>query len=155
MSTPAILIVKYHDEARVTTVHWDGDPRSIGPTLLIHYADNARARALSDLGDLSTIEPLLAPPDGVAHSFAEPCGHVCIAYGRDRGDDPATCAARTYAYTTDHRALLREIWEHEYGAYSYLWTGRTWRILTPVTDVTLATYLRSRYADELRQRRKD
>ena len=47
MSTPAILIVKYHDEARVTTVHWNGDPRSIGPTLLTHYADNARAQALS------------------------------------------------------------------------------------------------------------
>jgi hypothetical protein len=67
--------------------HWDGGPGWNGKVLVEHYATAPRVRELLSGGSLSSLMPAIDPPDGVAHSFAEPADGVCVYYRRDRGDD--------------------------------------------------------------------
>ena len=86
MSTPAVLAVFFGpNTVHVTTVHWDGD--RAGDTLKRYYNTPEKAKALSDLGDLSTLGVRLAPEPEEPHTFDRPAPGVCVAYHRDRGED--------------------------------------------------------------------
>jgi hypothetical protein len=67
--------------------HCDGYPKGVGAMLNANYTTESAVRALVALGNLSVLDPKLAPPPGVAHSFDKPLDGVTIAYHRDRGDD--------------------------------------------------------------------
>lgn len=152
MSEPAILIVRCHELALVSTVHWAGSVQDMATLLLVHYATTPRAQALSALGDLSVAGPLLKAPPGIAHSFARPAEHVCVAYGRDRGDDPATCEARLYPWRRNVANLIRDVWARECGAHTYLWNGRAWMIVNAPDDIVpLDAHLRLQYTHDLEE----
>lgn len=101
-------------DATITSVycHNDGYIEGVGTTLTTHYTDEAKIRALIDLGDLSSV----GPPAGVLHSFSNPILGVTVAYGRDRGEKG--CFART---DKDFDAFMRSPEE-----YTYLWSGYEW-----------------------------
>ena len=77
--------------------HWDGYLSHNGRILEESYTDEAKIRELIALGDLSS----LGEEIGVKHPFDTPYdygsqaylefkqkyGHMCNAYGRDRGED--------------------------------------------------------------------
>lgn len=60
-----------------------GSPNWIGPTLVQHYADEAKISALLALGPLSHLDAEI----GAKHSFSQPHPGWCVAYGRDRGEE--------------------------------------------------------------------
>jgi hypothetical protein len=39
------------------------------------------------LGSISSLKPLVAPPEGVTHKFDDPFDNVTVAYHRDRGEE--------------------------------------------------------------------
>jgi hypothetical protein len=81
--------------------HWDGYPAHVGRTLTQHYTDFARVSQLMDLGDLSALREDIGtqhPFDDTVWSLPQPdrdiaradwdaqYGRMCLAYGRDRGE---------------------------------------------------------------------
>lgn len=46
-----------------------------------------KVKELINLGDLSSVEKYVNPPEGVTHTFDHPYPDVTIAYCRDRGED--------------------------------------------------------------------
>lgn len=71
---------------RAIYCHSDGYPDHVGAILAKHYATQARAVALLDLGGLSTLEPQPAPEPGQPHRLGNAAPGVRVAYARDRGD---------------------------------------------------------------------
>jgi hypothetical protein len=67
-------------------VHWDGYTENVGKLLLKHYNNTGIVCELMDLGDLSSLNENLYCEDN-NHSFENPAPGVCVAYGRDRGED--------------------------------------------------------------------
>lgn len=76
--------------------HWDGYPSHNGKILLEHYSDPDKLRELIDLGDISTLAPIL----GVKCSFDNPIKGQVIAFGRDRGETDVE------AKVDDHREMF-------------------------------------------------
>lgn len=64
--------------------HWDGYPAGVGATLIDHYKDEAKVRALLALGNISS----LGEEIGEKRDFDDR-GHRnwTTAYGRDRGEE--------------------------------------------------------------------
>ena len=77
-----------NDDGSVTGIycHWDGYPENNGKLLLKHYTNSERINGLMSLGSLSYLAENLYS-DKKAHSFRNPVDGVCVAYGRDRGED--------------------------------------------------------------------
>lgn len=67
--------------------HWDGYPEHNGQILVNHYKDREKVKRLIALGDLSSLAPNIDPEPNTAHSFKDPQDNVCVAYGRDRGEE--------------------------------------------------------------------
>lgn len=65
--------------------HRAGHPAGLGQTLAHHYRSADRVARLLGLGDLSQVQPRLAPPPSCSHTFDHPLPGVSVAYGRDRG----------------------------------------------------------------------
>ena len=65
-------------------VHFDSYPEYVGKILLNHYTDVDWIHMLMDLGDLSILSENMNPTG--PHSFNNPQKGVCVAYGRDRGE---------------------------------------------------------------------
>lgn len=98
----------------------DGYIEGVGHTLLKHYTDPKKIRALIKLGDLSSLHEALAPPAGVKHSFgyAKRAPGVTVAYKRDRGDTDVGLI---------QSATVEEFLAFDSGQeYSYLWDGKWW-----------------------------
>lgn len=79
--------------------HSDGyieGPHGVGWMLHTHYNSLDAAKNIVALGDLSSLLPMLAPPDGVKHTFGNPAKDVTKAYSRDRGT-PDTDAAVSHS----------------------------------------------------------
>lgn len=87
MSTPAVLAVFVDDVVQITTVHWGGEPSDVGYKLKTFYNSPDKAKALSDLGNLSSIGRRIEPDPGEKHTFDKPAPGVTVAYHRDRGED--------------------------------------------------------------------
>ena len=65
-------------------VHFDSYPEYVGKILLNHYTTSDIVNGLMDLGDLSILSENMNPTG--PHSFNNPQKGVCLAYGRDRGE---------------------------------------------------------------------
>ena len=64
--------------------HFDGYPEYVGKMLLNHYTTSDIVNGLMNLGDLSILSENMNPTG--PHSFNNPQKGVCVAYGRDRGE---------------------------------------------------------------------
>ncbi len=72
--------------------HWDGYIEGgVGETLVEYYDTEENIDALLELGDLSQLAQNLNPTG--EHSFDKPQAYVCVAYGRDRGEDSSEVSA--------------------------------------------------------------
>lgn len=88
MSTNAIIgIQNDNNTIHAIYLHHDGYPEGAGEILFNHYNSKAKVQRLLALGDLSSLYPYMAPPQGVEHSFDHPYPNVCVAYHRDRQED--------------------------------------------------------------------
>lgn len=67
-------------------VHFDGYPNYMGPKLTGNYNTEEKLKKLLALGDLSSLEPNLTPPEGVKHTFMDPHPETTVSYYRDRGE---------------------------------------------------------------------
>lgn len=76
-----------NQDGTVTSIycHWDGHPDTAGATLLKHYTNESKIRALIALGDLSTLGDDLYTERGT------------VSYARDRKESSAV--AKTHAAT--------------------------------------------------------
>jgi hypothetical protein len=121
MATRSSIAMR-HSDGTVTSVyaHWDGYPSGVGATLRQHYTDTTTITRLLALGDLSS----LGNEIGDQNDFANPVEHVCLFYGRDRGETGV--AAQTHATPADWREA-RAASGCEYG---YLWDGEEWHTWT-------------------------
>jgi hypothetical protein len=87
MSTRArIAIPSTGGRFRSIYCHCDGDPGGVGKVLVQHYASNAKALALIEVGDVSKLRPKLAPNTAQTHTYEIDQPGATVAYGRDRGD---------------------------------------------------------------------
>jgi len=101
MATRSTIAIQLgEDEFKQIYCHWDGYLSNNGKLLLEHYNTSERVKALIALGDLSSLREELAPKEGEVHSFEKPLDNVCIAYGRDRGEE-GTEARKTTMYQSD------------------------------------------------------
>lgn len=87
MGTRSIIAREKDGMVAAIYCHWDGYPSNNGKLLRDHYQDDDKVEALISLGSLSSLKPLVAPPDGIAHTFDRPAVDVTVAYHRDRGED--------------------------------------------------------------------
>ena len=74
-------------------VHFDSYPEYVGKMLLNHYTTSDIVNGLMNLGDLSILSESLYSTTGInlystnnRHTFNNPQKGVCVAYGRDRGE---------------------------------------------------------------------
>lgn len=120
MGTRSNIIAK-HADGRWGRIycHWDGYPEYVGATLLRHYTDQEKIETLIALGDLSSLGSELAPPEGVAHGFGHAAPNVCVAYGRDRGEE----GTEPSFYDALDAALLEV---DDWALYVYVWDGEAW-----------------------------
>ena len=94
MSTHA-LIGRLNGDKSIDYIycHNDGSPDYIMPPL-IQIVNDGKVDYLMALCSISALYDKLDPPEGVKHTFDEPCNGVTIAYHRDRGDDFNTYMAK-------------------------------------------------------------
>lgn len=84
MSTRCLIVRENPDGSfDAISVHF-GHPARIGPLLTRHYTDEAKIAQLLALGALSH----LGEEIGKKQNFNQPNSKWCLAYERDRGDDP-------------------------------------------------------------------
>jgi hypothetical protein len=86
MGTRSRIGVMHGDVCKSVYCHWDGYLEHNGRILLEHY-DSAKANHLVALGDISSLDRMVEPPEGVAHSFQVPLDGVTTFYGRDRKEE--------------------------------------------------------------------
>lgn len=126
-------IGRLNADGTVTAIycHWDGYVSSVGDKLHEHYTDPAKVGALMALGSISS----LGPEIGEQHPFDKPFdrgheglnewraayGHMCNAYGRDRGEEG--CEASTV-----ENAEVYPEWVSNTcgGSYAYLFRDGQW-----------------------------
>ena len=108
--------------------HWDGYPEHNGRLLVAHYAGESKVRELMALGNISS----LAPEIGVQHPFDthdfpggyvehnKLYGHMCMAYGRDRGET---------GQEAEHSVSVQAYLNISCGAeYYYIWHYGRWMV---------------------------
>lgn len=85
--------------------HWDGYLDHNGKILQESYSNPFILRDLIDLGDVSSLAPMI----GTKHDFDTRVEGVCTFYGRDRGED--NVSAR---YFKNHQEYLDNAQREEY-----------------------------------------
>jgi len=86
MGTRSRIGVMHGDKIKSVYCHWDGYLSHNG-RMLQEYYDSAKANYLVALGDVSSLQPNVVIPEGVAHSFDEPAEDITIFYSRDRKEE--------------------------------------------------------------------
>lgn len=105
----------------------------VGHQLHTHYNSLAAAKKIVALGDLSSLYPQLALPEGASHTFDQAIKGVTVAYGRDRGE--LDCKAVKSASVEAFLAI------DSGQEYSYLFTDGGWKVWSgdkPLGDLTVA-----------------
>ena len=93
MSTRARVGITIPEGIESIYVHFDGYPEGVGQKLADHWTTADKVRSLIDLGDLSSLgeeigeEHPFHADHGTTASEAERV--MCLAYGRDRGEEGA------------------------------------------------------------------
>jgi hypothetical protein len=131
MGTRSRIAIRNSDDS-VDSIycHWDGYPKHNGRLLITHYTDEAKVRELIALGDLSS----LAPEIGEQHPFDthdfpggyeahnKLYGHMCMAYGRDRGEKDCE---------SQHSGTVQEYLSIDCGAeYYYIFHYGRWMVFS-------------------------
>jgi hypothetical protein len=111
------FIGKLNHDGSITGIycHWDGHPDGVGAVLTEHYTNLQKVEQLLDLGALSSLGPLLSPPEGQPHSFGAPAPNVTVAYHRDRGDDLQP--AKTYSNVVEFQKHVHADFDAEYAYF--------------------------------------
>ena len=87
MATRSRIAIEDQDgTVRSIYCHWDGYPEYNGVVLQENYQTQEKVEQLIALGSISSLKPLVAPPEGVTHKFDDPFDNVTVAYHRDRGE---------------------------------------------------------------------
>ena len=117
MATRSRIAIENTD-GTVTSIycHWDGYPEGLGDTLLGHYTDPEKVKALIALGSISYVSPELAPEPGVEHTFMNPVQGVTVAYHRDR-DEP---------FEQEQHANAEEFFNGDIEEFGYLFQNGEW-----------------------------
>ncbi len=88
MATRSRIAIEDQDgTVRSIYCHWDGYPEYNGVVLHENYQTQEKVEQLIALGSISSLKPLVAPPEGVTHKFDDPFDNVTVAYHRDRGEE--------------------------------------------------------------------
>ena len=88
MATRSRIAIEDQDgTVRSIYCHWDGYPEYNGVVLKKNYQTQEKVEELIALGSISTLMPLVAPPEGATHTFDNPLNTVTVAYHRDRGEE--------------------------------------------------------------------
>ena len=88
MSTRSRIAIEDQDgTVRSIYCHWDGYPEYNGVVLKENYQTQEKVEQLIALGSISSLKPLVAPPEGATHTFDNPLNVVTVAYHRDRGEE--------------------------------------------------------------------
>jgi len=104
MSTRSVIAIQRgDDEYEAIYCHSDGYLTYNGAMLLDHYNDRDTVEKLLKLGDLSCLNEKIEPDPSKPHSFDYGCRQedVCIAYGRDRGDENVASKILNYKQLRD------------------------------------------------------
>jgi len=92
--------------------HWDGYLEGVGATLVGHYSDPVKIRALIDEGDVSILKENI----GTKHDFSANPDDECTFYHRDRGEE--LCITKRVG-----RSELPDIANHCGAEFLYLFDG--------------------------------
>jgi hypothetical protein len=142
MSTSSTIALEFADgTVGQVYAHWDGYLSHNGRILFENYQDPFKLRELIDLGSVST----LGKDIGVQHPFDNPgrygdaeytahkeqYGHMCLFYGRDRGE---TGVEATYFKDFDDYVDNHQCEEYEYilrtdGKWYVCQTGHYYELL--------------------------
>ena len=88
MATRSRIAIEDQDgTVRSIYCHFDGYPEYNGVVLKENYQTQEKVEQLIALGSLSSLKPLVAPPEGATHTFDNPLEDVIVAYHRDRGEE--------------------------------------------------------------------
>jgi hypothetical protein len=120
------MIGKLNANGTVTAIycHWDGYPEYVGTMLKESWSDESNVDQLMALGNLS----ILGREIGVKHPFdriatsdwGEKYEHMCLAYGRDRGEKNQECQIFNNAES------FAEGGKFSGTEYFYLWMEGIW-----------------------------
>ena len=88
MATRSRIAIEDQDgTVRSIYCHFDGYPEYNGVVLKENYQTQEKVEQLIALGSISSLKPLVAPPEGAIHTFDNPLEDVTVAYYRDRGEE--------------------------------------------------------------------
>lgn len=117
MATRSTISAKIGNVVKSIYCHFDGYPDHNGKILFEHYNTQEKVKALLNLGDLSSLAPSVACPEG--HSFEYKIPGYCVAYGRDRGE--VNTQAKETPWVEGYEKTYPV--EQEFG---YYWNGKEW-----------------------------
>ncbi len=115
--------------------HWDGYPKHNGTILLENYNSVGVVNQLMALGDLSVLGAKLYSDVSKQHTFVTPQPDVCVAYGRDRGEDNthSVCYTSLSQYEHNMDGDMKDIeYQYLFDNDHWIWRGRNgeWKQLT-------------------------
>lgn len=115
-----IITTNPKDDCSGIYCHWDGYPEGVGRILEQHYTKKSKVRKLINLGDISSLRPLVEPTG--PHSFDNAQDDVTVAYARDRGE-------KGTSKRTGSLGELVEIAADMWCEYVYLFFNGVWHYL--------------------------
>jgi len=114
MATRSRIAIEDQDgTVRSIYCHWDGYPEYNGVVLQENYQTQEKVEQLIALGSISSLNPLVAPPEGVTHKFDDPFDNVTVAYCRDRGEELSIKSHKN----------VKEFSESDIEEYGYVFTA--------------------------------
>lgn len=122
MSTRSLIAIKNADDS-VSAIycHFDGYPSGVGATLLKHYSDDAKVKALLALGSISSLGERIAPEPDEGHDFEHQVDGVTVAYHRDRGEKLLPPCRYDSA-----DQMLEKAPDDSWAELCYVWDGKDW-----------------------------
>ena len=121
MGTRSTIALEFADgSVEQVYCHWDGYLAHNGKILFENYSNPFILRDLIDLGDLSSLRPMIGTKHAFSHydtdlkqeQYYELYGDMCTFYGRDRGE--TGCDKKKFLDFQDYLA------HHQYEEYEYI-----------------------------------
>ena len=121
MGTRSTIALEFADgSVEQVYCHWDGYLAHNGKILFENYSNPFILRDLIDLGDLSSLRPMVGTKHAFSHydtelkqeKYYELYGNMCTFYGRDRGE--TGCDKKKFLDFQDYLA------HHQYEEYEYI-----------------------------------
>ena len=121
MGTRSTIALEFADgSVEQVYCHWDGYLAYNGKILFENYSNPFILRDLIDLGDLSSLRPMIGTKHAFSHydtdlkqeQYYELYGDMCTFYGRDRGE--TGCDKKKFLDFQDYLA------HHQYEEYEYI-----------------------------------